>query len=82
MFRALCPKHVETEVVYKCLIVASCWFSLSSHFAQDARSQEPKPILYLSACHHGLRIEEMSLFFKIMKLFLSINVSLLTHSMS
>jgi len=37
-----CPKHVETEVHNKHLIVASCWFSLSSHFAHDARSQEPK----------------------------------------
>ena len=35
-------KHVETEVDTKHLIVASCWFSLSSHFAHDARSQEPK----------------------------------------
>ena len=26
----------------KHLIVAYCWFSLSSHFAHDARSQEPK----------------------------------------
>jgi len=23
------------------MIVASCWFSLSSHFAHDARSEEP-----------------------------------------
>ena len=37
-----CPKHVETEVDNKHLIAASCWFSLSSHFAHDARSQEPK----------------------------------------
>ena len=44
MFRAsLCPKHVETEVDNKHLIVASCWFSVSSHFAHDARSEEPKP---------------------------------------
>ena len=43
MFQAsLCPKHVETEVHNKHLIVASCWFFLSSHFAHDARSQEPK----------------------------------------
>jgi len=39
--RALCPKHVETEVDNKHMIVASYWFSLSSHFAHDARSQEP-----------------------------------------
>ena len=39
-----CPKHVETEVDNEHLIVTSCWFflSLSSHFAHDARSQEPK----------------------------------------
>ena len=35
-------KHVETEDDNKHLIVASCWFSLSSHFAHDAQSQEPK----------------------------------------
>jgi recombinational DNA repair protein (RecF pathway) len=38
----LCPKHVETEVDNKHLNVASCWFSLSSQFAHDARSQESK----------------------------------------
>ena len=32
----------ETEVDNKHLIVASCWFSLFSHFAHDALSQEPK----------------------------------------
>jgi len=48
MFRAsLCPKHVETEVDNKHLIVASCWFSLSSHFAHDVRSQEPKAYKYI-----------------------------------
>jgi len=36
------PEYVETEVDNIHLIVASCWFSLSSHFAHDARSQEPK----------------------------------------
>jgi len=35
-------QHVETEVDNKHLIVTSCWFSLSSHFAHDAWSQEPK----------------------------------------
>ena len=35
-------KHIETVVDDKHLIVASCWFSLSSHFAHDARSREPK----------------------------------------
>ena len=29
----------------KHLIVASCWFFLSSHFAHDARSQEPKGLI-------------------------------------
>jgi len=62
MFRAsLCPKHVEREVDNKHLIVASCWFSLSSHFAHDALSQEPKAykevwrqsfILITSECRH------------------------------
>ena len=37
-----CPKHVETEVDNKCLIAASCWFFLSSHFVHDARLHEPK----------------------------------------
>ena len=37
-----CLKHVETEVDNKHLIVVSFWFSLFSHFAHDARSQEPK----------------------------------------
>ena len=32
----------DTEVDNKHLFVASCWFSLSSHFARDALSQEPK----------------------------------------
>jgi len=35
-------KHIETEVDNKHLTVASCWFSLSSHFVHDARPQEPK----------------------------------------
>ena len=32
----------SAEVDNKHLIVSSCWFYLSSHFAHDARSQEPK----------------------------------------
>ena len=34
-------------------VVASCWLSLSSHFAHDARSQEPKIIHML--IHHLLK---------------------------
>ena len=38
----------QSDVYYKLLIVASCWFSLSSHFAHYARSQEPK------GCNNGI----------------------------
>jgi len=33
-----------------------------------------RPISYLSACHHSLHIEEINLFFKTVKLFLSVRV--------
>jgi len=39
------PETCWDSVDNKHLIVASCWFSLSSHFAHDARSQEPKGCL-------------------------------------
>jgi len=45
---------VETEVNNKYLIDASCWFFLSSHFAHDARSQEPKAITLVT---HGWKYQ-------------------------
>jgi len=44
----LASYNVETEVDNKHLIVASCWFSFSSHFAHNERSQEPKTTSYLT----------------------------------
>jgi hypothetical protein len=43
----------------KHLIVASCWFSLSSHFAHDVRSQEPKDynITYRVAEKYGSKLQ-------------------------
>ena len=45
-------RHVDN----KHPIVASCWFSLSSHFAHDARSQEPKgmAVLYKRILRAGM----------------------------
>jgi len=36
--------RTETFII---LIVASCWFFLSSYFAHDARSQEPKVVTFV-----------------------------------
>ena len=44
MFRALlCPKHVETEVNNKHLIVASCWSSLFILYNEV--------LVYVNSCH-------------------------------
>ena len=36
------PRTFDIDVNNKHLIVASCWLFLSSYFARDVRSQEPK----------------------------------------